>query len=129
GRARCRGRCRSRSSSLPAQTPRSSCSGYSVYLKIDTVSGDHEVQGERHALPADLVAWIEDIAGGRVTRVDRQPGGARKEAWFVDTQGATGEVDELFLRYDRTDPAKTGDPWTLHREATVYLALQDCEVP
>ena len=30
-----------------------------------------------------------------------------------------------FLRYDRSDPALTKDPWTLHREATVYLALQD----
>ena len=38
-------------------------------------------------------------------------------------------VHELFLRYDRSDPAQTADPWTLHREATVYLALQDTEVP
>ena len=34
-----------------------------------------------------------------------------------------------FLRYDRSDPARTKDPWTLHREATVYLALQDGPVP
>ena len=34
-----------------------------------------------------------------------------------------------FLRYDRSDPAHTKDPWTLHREATVYLALQDGPVP
>ena len=36
---------------------------------------------------------------------------------------------ELFLRYDRSDPERTGDPWTLHREATVYCALQDTAVP
>ena len=35
----------------------------------------------------------------------------------------------MFLRYDRSDPALTKDPWTLHREATVYLALQDGPVP
>ncbi len=35
----------------------------------------------------------------------------------------------MFLRYDRSDPARTKDPWTLHREATVYLALQDSPVP
>ena len=35
-------------------------------------------------LPDDLVAWIGDAAGGRVVGATRQPGGARKEAWFVD---------------------------------------------
>ncbi len=80
-------------------------------------------------LPDDLVAWIEHVGGGRLVNADRQPGGARKEAWFVDVEHPNGEIDELFLRYDRSDPARTGDPWTLHREAAVYLALQDSEVP
>ena len=59
------------------------------------------------------------------------PGGARKEAWFIDVAGVDGDdaVRPLFLRYDRSDPALTKDPWTLHREATVYLALQDGPVP
>jgi len=81
------------------------------------------------ALPDDLVVWIEEVAGGRVTHADRRPGGARKEAWFVDVSRPDDTVRELFLRYDRTDPATTADPWTLHREATVYLALQDTDVP
>jgi aminoglycoside phosphotransferase (APT) family kinase protein len=81
------------------------------------------------ALPDDLITWIEDVAGGRLTYADRRPGGARKEAWFVDVTRPDGRVDELFLRYDRSDPEQTADPWTLHREATVYLALQDTEVP
>ena len=38
-------------------------------------------------------------------------------------------MTSLFLRYDRSDPALTKDPWTLHREATVYLALQHGPVP
>ena len=81
------------------------------------------------ALPDDLIDWIETVGGGRVTRSERRPGGARKEAWFVDVTRPDDAVHELFLRYDRSDPTQTADPWTLHREATVYLALQDTEVP
>jgi aminoglycoside phosphotransferase (APT) family kinase protein len=80
-------------------------------------------------LPDDLVSWIESVGGGRVVTADRMPGGARKEAWFVDLEDARGSVASWFLRYDRSDPAQTKDPWTLHREATVYLALQDSPVP
>ncbi len=81
------------------------------------------------ALPADLVSWVEEVGGGRLTLADRKPGGARKEAWFVDLERPDGSVAACFLRYDRSDPAQTKDPWTLHREATVYLALQDGPVP
>ena len=80
-------------------------------------------------LPDDLVSWIEEIGGGHVVLADRMPGGARKEAWFIDVAGADDAVTPLFLRYDRSDPERTKDPWTLHREATVYLALQDGPVP
>ena len=81
-------------------------------------------------LPDDLVAWIEKVGGGRMVLADRMPGGARKEAWFVDLAAdPDGSVTSCFLRYDRSDPALTKDPWTLHREATVYLALQDGPVP
>ncbi len=81
------------------------------------------------ALPTDLVEWIETVGGGRLTHADRIPGGARKEAWFVDVTRADDRINELFLRYDRSDPVARADPWTLHREATVYLALQDTDVP
>jgi aminoglycoside phosphotransferase (APT) family kinase protein len=64
-----------------------------------------------------------------VVEADRQPGGGRKEAWFVDLRRTDGTVHQCFLRYDRSDPARTKDPWTLHREATVYLALQGTDVP
>ena len=80
-------------------------------------------------LPDDLVLWIEEISGGQVLLADRMPGGGRKEAWFIDVAGADDAVTPLFLRYDRSDPERTKDPWTLHREATVYLALQDGPVP
>jgi aminoglycoside phosphotransferase (APT) family kinase protein len=81
------------------------------------------------ALPGDLVSWVEEVGGGRLTLADRKPGGARKEAWHIDLERPDGTVSECFLRYDRSDPERTRDPWTLHREATVYLALQDCAVP
>jgi aminoglycoside phosphotransferase (APT) family kinase protein len=81
------------------------------------------------ALPDDLVAWVEEVGGGRLTLADRKPGGARKEAWFVDLAQPDGTVAELFLRYDRSDPETTKDPWTLHREAGVYLALAGTNVP
>jgi aminoglycoside phosphotransferase (APT) family kinase protein len=80
-------------------------------------------------LPDDLVSWVEDVGGGRLVRADRRQGGARKEAWFIDLDRPGGTVAHLFLRYDRSDPARTRDPWTLHREASVYLALQGGPVP
>jgi aminoglycoside phosphotransferase (APT) family kinase protein len=81
------------------------------------------------ALPSDLLEWIEGVGEGRLTRADRVQGGARKEAWFVDIARPDGTTAELFLRYDRTDPGLTKDPWTLHREATFYTALQETAVP
>lgn len=83
----------------------------------------------RGQLPDDLVEWMEDLGGGRLTNADRKPGGARKEAWFVDLQRPDGVVRELFLHYDRSDPQISKDPWTLHREAAVCRALQGSEVP
>jgi hypothetical protein len=51
----------------------------------------------RGRLPDDLVQWVEDLGGGRLTYADRKPGGARKEAWFVDLAAPDGGVRELFL--------------------------------
>jgi aminoglycoside phosphotransferase (APT) family kinase protein len=81
------------------------------------------------ALPDDLLAWMEMVGGGTVQMADRRPGGGRKEAWVVDLERPDGTVKPCFLRYDRSDPARTKDPWTLQREATVYLALQPTAVP
>jgi aminoglycoside phosphotransferase (APT) family kinase protein len=81
------------------------------------------------SLPEDIVRWIEDVAGGPIVQAERRPGGARKEAWFVDVRGADGGVDHLFLRLDRSVAAASGDPWTIRREATVYAALGGTDVP
>jgi hypothetical protein len=54
------------------------------------------------ALPHDLVIWMEGLAGWRLVAAARRPGGARKEAWFVDFEGPERTVKELFLRFDRS---------------------------
>jgi len=79
-------------------------------------------------LPDGVVTWIGEVVGGTVTDVRRQPGGGRKEAWFVDVTTAEGSTEELFLRYERRSP-DVFDPWGLEREASVYLALQGSPVP
>jgi aminoglycoside phosphotransferase (APT) family kinase protein len=79
------------------------------------------------ALPDDLISWAEGVAGATLVKAVRLPGGARKEAWALDFDGTEGPRP-LFLRYDRSDPSTTLDPWTLHREASVYAALQDTDV-
>jgi aminoglycoside phosphotransferase (APT) family kinase protein len=83
------------------------------------------------ALPDDIVAWIEDQAGGPVTSAERVPGGASREAWFVDVERADGTSWPLFLRYSRVpDP---GDReitafLPMRVEGEVFMALQGTDV-
>jgi len=74
-------------------------------------------------LSPELLSWVEETAGGRVTRADRVPGGGRHEAWLVDVALPDGVTLDLFLRYDRADPEETGEKHTLHCEAQFFLAL------
>jgi len=85
-------------------------------------------QDQGPGLPAHLVEWIESVAGGTLVSARRMAGGGRKQAWFVDldTQGTT---TRLFFRWDPTDLADTGDPWTVRREAAVYEALNGSGLP
>ncbi|WP_197515381.1 phosphotransferase family protein [Mycobacterium sp. E1747] len=62
-------------------------------------------------------------------RAQRRPGGGRREAWLVDVERDNGAVEPLFLRFDNSNPAHTGDPFTLNREARFYAALQGTDVP
>lgn len=80
-------------------------------------------------LPTALTEWIEESTGGSITRLDRMPGGARHEAWFVDVSRPDGSVAELFLRRTPIDPAENDDPFTLHDEADVFRALEHTPVP
>ena len=38
-------------------------------------------------LPAEIVSWMEEVTGAPVTKMDRVPGGASREAWFIDVIG------------------------------------------
>ncbi|MET0628783.1 MAG: phosphotransferase family protein [Acidimicrobiia bacterium] len=78
-------------------------------------------------LPDEIVDWMEHATGGRVTATNRVPGGASREAWFVDVE-RDGETQELFLRYSRTTPAPDSIFHSLQVEAEVFLALQDTDV-
>ncbi|MGE3325769.1 MAG: phosphotransferase family protein [Acidimicrobiia bacterium] len=80
-------------------------------------------------LPEDMKAWVESETGATVIGADRQAGGGRKEAWFIDLLRADGTEEGIFMRWDQTDPVATGDPWTVRREAEVYRSLRDTDVP
>ncbi|UXA11575.1 phosphotransferase family protein [Mycobacterium sp. SMC-8] len=48
---------------------------------------------------------------------------------MVDAEMQDGSTQELFMRLDRGDPAASGDPFTLDREARFYAALEGTAVP
>lgn len=79
----------------------------------------------RHDLPAGTCEWIEQIGGGRITRLDRHV--ARREAWVVDVERPDGSVLEGFLRIQREDGGV--DPRRLERETRIIQALGRTDVP
>jgi aminoglycoside phosphotransferase (APT) family kinase protein len=80
------------------------------------------------ALPDDVLTWIAEVAGGPVTSTDRVPGGASREAWFIDVQRPDGSTWPLFLRYSRVKGAEDSAFRPLREEAEIFMALQDTDV-
>lgn len=76
-------------------------------------------------LPSRMSDWIEAVTGRAIRDATRQAGGGRNEGWLVRLEpSAPGDADHpVFLRWVRSDPGATGDPWSVHREADVYRAL------
>jgi aminoglycoside phosphotransferase (APT) family kinase protein len=74
------------------------------------------------SLPDDIVRWIAEEAGGEVVATNRVPGGASREAWFVDVR-RDGTDEPLFLRYSRV--ARPADTifHPLRVEAEIFVAL------
>jgi aminoglycoside phosphotransferase (APT) family kinase protein len=81
------------------------------------------------ALPDEMRSWIEDVTKSTVTGATRRAGGGRNEGWLIALLGDGDRDDRAFLRWDRSDPAKTGDPWTVRREAEIYRALSSTDLP
>ncbi|AFR49453.1 phosphotransferase family protein [Gordonia sp. KTR9] len=81
------------------------------------------------SLDTALVSWISRITDSEVVKVERRPGGGRREAWYVDSVTHDGRAIPLFLRYDRETPEEKGDPFTLHREAKLYEAFNGTGIP
>lgn len=80
-------------------------------------------------LPPEITTWLQEVSEAKHVRARRRPGGGRREAWLVDAERDDGSVEPLFLRFDKSNPAHTGDPFTLNREARFYAALQGTDVP
>ncbi len=76
-------------------------------------------------LPAGVGEWIAEVAGGRITRLERHV--ARREAWVVDITRPDGSVTEGFLRLER-EPIPD-DPWSLAKETRIVAALAGTAVP
>jgi len=80
------------------------------------------------ALPDVVVGWMREVGGGRVTRADRVPGGASREAWFVDVELPDGTRRELFLRYSRVPTPKDSIFHSLRVEGEIMAALGGTDV-
>jgi aminoglycoside phosphotransferase (APT) family kinase protein len=78
-----------------------------------------------HDLPAGLYQWVEQAAGGSITRLARHI--ARREAWVVDITAPNGAITEGFLRLDRNPIA--GSATSLYKEARICDALSKTAVP
>jgi aminoglycoside phosphotransferase (APT) family kinase protein len=79
-------------------------------------------------LPDDILDWIAEESGGTVGAAHRVPGGASREAWFIDVVDPDGTTRELFLRYSRRPTPPDGAFLDLRTEAAIFAALQDTDV-
>jgi aminoglycoside phosphotransferase (APT) family kinase protein len=76
------------------------------------------------ALPVDVISWVEEVTGGSVTNTDRVPGGATREAWYVDVTTADGRLRPLFIRFSSAPLPKRSAFHPLAVEAEVMMALR-----
>jgi aminoglycoside phosphotransferase (APT) family kinase protein len=75
-------------------------------------------------LPQDILTWVEEVARGSVSRTDRVPGGATREAWHVDVTGPDGSVRPLFVRYSAARLPQRSAFHPLAVEAEMMTALR-----
>ena len=84
----------------------------------------------RPELPAEIRDWIATVTGAERVEVKQVPGGASRQAWFVDA--ITGaQTRELFLRFDPRDPdpASAFHPLAVEAEIMSELYRHGVTVP
>ncbi|MDA4108119.1 phosphotransferase family protein [Mycolicibacterium holsaticum] len=82
------------------------------------------------AISAELQQWILEVTGADRVEVKQVPGGASRQAWFVDAHGRAGG-EKLFLRYD-PHPPKPGSafhPLQVEAEIMAELCRHGVTVP
>ncbi|GFG88748.1 phosphotransferase family protein [Mycobacterium bourgelatii] len=72
----------------------------------------------RREIPADVKDWIAETTGAERIEVKQVPGGASRQAWFVDA-----DDQALFLRYDPREPQPGGAFHRLQVEAEIMAEL------
>jgi aminoglycoside phosphotransferase (APT) family kinase protein len=81
-------------------------------------------------VPADLRQWIADVTGAQRVEVKQVPGGASRQAWFVDAI-AGPDTQKLFLRYDprESPPGSAFHPLQVEAEIMAELYRHGVTVP
>lgn len=70
-----------------------------------------------------LAAWLADVAGDEVVRIERRTGGASRAGYAVDARRSDGSIAEWWLRADPGFGPQSSTRYSLRREAAVYRAL------
>jgi aminoglycoside phosphotransferase (APT) family kinase protein len=73
------------------------------------------------ALARGIREWVGEAVDGEISRLERLPGGNRRQAWIVDVD-KDGTLTQFFLRVDGVELI-ANDPYTLRREAGIYHGL------
>jgi aminoglycoside phosphotransferase (APT) family kinase protein len=79
-------------------------------------------------LDAELQAWVEATAGGRIVALERAGVGGSRELYFLDVEQPDGATRSLVLRYE-AGGSFTGTEISPAKEAVVYRALERTAVP
>lgn len=80
------------------------------------------------SLPDDVINWVSEVTGGEVVRADRIPGGATREAWYVDVRDVGGVVQPLFVRFSAERLATRSAFHPLAVEAEMMIALRNAGI-
>lgn len=88
------------------------------------------MSAQRPELPADIRSWISAVTGVEHVDVNQVPGGASRQAWFVDACNGAGD-QHLFLRYDprEPDPLSAFHPLAVEAEIMAELHRHGVTVP